>query len=532
MKIKVLPVPASKIQRQSETGGITSAEWTDNLLRNLTGTAAAQLGVPAQNVQVEMSASLATGLQLPAPTLQQQPTASQAMAEFLEAISSPGSPSVLVGVDLVRPAGDMMGPAPASSNASSNAAVIAIGSISGVGDVTQSLRIANAMQRQCPELFIRGTAFTAADSACAALLAARYLPALAGPDGSPATAAPSNTSSGTLVGLATNTTAANSTISNSTASNSTADSSTGRASFTVRVVMPVALNIKLSVAVRAAPGHDAESLYAAAHVWLASQDFQQLLEDQGLQTGRGTPARLVAVMPQPGGSSGRPAADHDEDDKPVSGAGSSAYNKESGWFIPWKPGHGSSHHSGSGAAPGPQEGVPQQPPVIAGSAAGDRPDGWVELSSQAHNQGKKKDQSMGVIVGGLLAATVLGVGIALGAVAVFRRRRRMTAQQGKGSSSDTHKASDGTGGSKGGSTAERRARRRTRSSRGIGKRYLKYLPSNLTPSNLAAVAPPLLAGQASGGSAATSLAVPAAATECLSMQRLVAGTILASAQAA
>jgi hypothetical protein len=431
-------------------GGITSAEWTQTLLRNLSSTAAAELGVPASNVQVELSASLAAGLQLPAPTLQQQPAASQAVAEFLEEISSTGSPSVLVGVDLVRPAGDMMGPATGSTSGSSGEAVIAIGSISGLGDVTQSLRIASAMQRQCPELFIRGTAFNGADSACAALLAEGYLPALAGQD---------STSPPAGAAAAVNSTAGLSPApgTNSTTSNSTANSSNTHGSFAVRVVMPVAVNIKLSVAVRAGSGHDAESLDAAAHTWLASQDFQQLLEDQGLQTGRGTPARLVAVMQQPGSSSNAAADDSADDDDDVVGGGGAydkGYNKESGWFIPWKPGHGSS----SGALPGPQAGLPQKPPGTAGRKASEDPDGWVELSHQQHDDaGKKKQQSLAVIVGGLLAATVLGAGTAVAVVAVVRRRRMRRAKQGKGGGSKSSSGSDGS--SRGGSSAERRARR-------------------------------------------------------------------------
>jgi hypothetical protein len=396
---------------------------------------------------VELSASLAAGLQLPAPTLQQQPAASQAVAEFLEAISSMGSPSVLVGVDLVRPAGDMMGPPPGSSSSSSGEAVIAIGSISGLGDVTQSLRIASAMQRQCPELFIRGTAFTGAHSACVALLAEAYLPALAGQDSTSAAAAANNTA-GLSPAPGTN----------STASNSTADSSNTLGSFAVRVVMPVAVNIKLSVAVRAGSGHNAEALDAAAHTWLASQDFQQLLEDQGLQTGRGTPARLVAVMPQPGSSSSNAGGDDDaDDDDDVSGGGGAydkGYNKESGWFIPWKPGHGSS----SGALPGPQAGLPQKPPGTAGRTASEDPHGWVELShQQQHDDGNKKQQSLAVIVGGLLAATVLGAGTAVAVVAVVRRRRMRREKQGKGGGSKSSSSSDGS--SRGGSSAERRARR-------------------------------------------------------------------------
>jgi hypothetical protein len=557
------------------SGGITSVDWTHSLLRNLSSTAAAELGVPASNVQVELSASLAAGLQLPAPTLQQQPAASQAVAVFLETISSTGSPSVLVGVDLVRPAGDMTGP---TTGSSSSAAVIAIGSISGLGDVTHSLRIASAMQRQCPELFVRGAAFTEADSACAALLAKGYLPALAGQDSSAAaeasaSAALVNSTAGLSPAPGTNSSASNSTASNSTVSNSTADSGITRSSFAVRVVMPVAVNIKLTVAVRAGPGHDAESLGAAAHTWLASQDFQQLLEEQGLQTGHGTPARLVAVMPQPGSSSSsNPGADNDANDDVVSGGGGAndkGYNRESGWFIPWKPGHGSS----SGALPAPQAGLPQKAPGTAGMAAREDPDGWVELSHEQHDASQKKQQSLAVIVGGLLAATMLGAGTAVGVVAVVRRRKARREKQGKAGRS---KGSDGAdGSSRGGSSAERRARRvsavvqsasksaacgsimcnvqhrqrthvlptsllepiclpcamsdlsvavlcllccavlirlqRTRSSRGIGKRYLKYLPSNLTASNLAAVAPPLLAGQASGSSTAPLSAAPAAA---------------------
>jgi hypothetical protein len=429
------------------SGGITSAEWTQALLRNLSSTAAKELGVPASNVQVELSASLAAGLQLPAPTLQQQPATSQAVAEFLEEISSTGSPSVLVGVDLVRPAGDTMGPPSGSTTSSNGEAVIAIGSISGLGDVTQSLRIASAMQRQCPELFIRGTAFNGADSACAALLAKGYLPALAGQDSTSAAAAAANSTTGLSPAPGTN----------STTSNSTANSSNTRSSFAVRVVMPVAVNIKLSVAVRAGSGHDAESLDAAAHTWLASQDFQQLLEDQGLQTGRGTPARLVAVMQQPGSSSNAAADDSADDDGDVVGGGGAydkGYNKESGWFIPWKPGHGSS----SGALPGPQAGLPQKPPGTAGRTASAEPDGWVELSHQQHDDaGKKKQQSLAVIVGGLLAATVLGAGTAVAVVAVVRRRRMRREKQGKGGGSKSSSGADGS--SRGGSSAERRARR-------------------------------------------------------------------------
>jgi hypothetical protein len=452
-------------------GGISGAEWAETLLRNITGTAAAELSVPAGNVQVELSASLAAGMQLPAPTLQQQPAASQAVAEFLEAISSSGSPSVLVGVDLLRPAGDMMGPAPAANDGSNNnssrsrESIIALGSISGLGEVTQSLRIASAMQRLCPELFIRGAAFTAADSPCAALLAARYMPALAvaqvgSSQPPPAAAAAGNATASTTPNLSTNSTAANGTANNSTAgSKSTATSTAGRTSFAVRVVMPVALNIKLSVAVRAAPGHDAESLDAAAHAWLASQDFQQLLEDQGLQTGRGTPARLVAVMPQRDSSTGKPAADGDADNAHDEHGSGSFSNKESGWFIPWKPGHGSD--SGSAAAPDPQAGMPQKPPAAAGSKAGDAPDGYIELS-HGRDEPKIKEQSLAVIVGGLMAATVLGAAAAFGIVAVVRRRRRRreAQQQGKdGSSKGGRSSSDSASSSRGGSSAERRARR-------------------------------------------------------------------------
>jgi len=193
-------------------------------------------------VHAGLQASLAVGLELPTFTEGQQAAASQAVAQFFE--ETTGSATLLVGVNMVRPTvvsvnlqsithaavaasassdtaklmqpsthskdlqllvdgaaakhheteqgsarsggNDDIQPQPAAaaaSNKSSIGRVIALATLTGVGDVGEALSVAKAMHQICPELLGKGISFTAKGNTCGRQLLDQYqevLPALAG----------------------------------------------------------------------------------------------------------------------------------------------------------------------------------------------------------------------------------------------------------------------------------------------------------------------------------------------------------------
>eukprot|EP00775_Hariotina_reticulata_P009111 gene9111-9280_t len=147
MKFKVLPVLASRMLRTMPAGKAGTAAWTRALLASIAHAAAEQLSVPLwQHHETELGSA------------------------------RPG------GIDDIQPQ-VAQSAAAAASNKSSSGRVIALATLTGVGDVGEALSVARAMHQICPELLGKGISFNAKGNSCGKQLLDQYqevLPALAG----------------------------------------------------------------------------------------------------------------------------------------------------------------------------------------------------------------------------------------------------------------------------------------------------------------------------------------------------------------
>lgn len=418
------------------SGETSAGAWTQDVAQSVTAAAAQHLGVAVSQVQVNLQGTLTAALELPGgPAGSQQHTAAaQAVAQFLEVLGTAAGPSVLVGVDLVRPTALLQ-------QQNSSEVVIAVGSISALGDMSQTLAIAAAMQQQCPELSVKGLTFSAEGSECAELLMQYYLSAL---DSSAVAVNSSSTHSAAV---------RNSSSNNATPAGSTTtavdpsgywegNATVTAADFTASVVVPLVVKTTITITVNAATGQDTAAMDAAAHTWLASDEFEQLLQQQGLRSGKGSPSRLVAIMPPSmaavSGSTAAapfaaaPGGDHDGD------KGKSSNGTSSRQDSPWQKSnhsvqgkHNSQERAAVTAAAGQPETAETALPGTTAAQLALQP-GREDLAQQLQQdiQGQQsRGQSIALIVGTLAGTAVLGAGAAVGFVVVIRKRRQ---RKGKG----------------------------------------------------------------------------------------------------
>lgn len=123
-----------------------------------TAAAAAQhLDVPPSLLNVNLEASLGSGINVPLGPSSRQQAAVDALAEFYE--ETAGSRALLVGLNMVSTPASSIVAFPKSSNLLQSALVIA--SLSGpFNGLANALRMAESMRGRCPQLLTAGSVLT------------------------------------------------------------------------------------------------------------------------------------------------------------------------------------------------------------------------------------------------------------------------------------------------------------------------------------------------------------------------------------